>query len=82
MAPSHLPGMAQAALCLAGQAPVSKLVSDSQSLRPLSPGARTASPRIKGVGGVEHALRACSTPPTPSGERRRREQAIVMGIRH
>jgi len=31
---------------------------------------------------VENALRAFSTTPTTSGERRRREQAIVMGIRH
>src|SRR5205823_12038961 len=29
----------------------------------------------------EHALRACSTKYTPLGERRRRKQAIVMGIR-
>jgi len=35
-----------------------------------------------GVGIVENALRAFSTIPTPSGERRRREQAIVMGIKH
>src|SRR2546421_5035929 len=31
---------------------------------------------------VEHALRACSTQHNTSGERRRREQAIVMEIRH
>jgi len=61
---------------------MSQLVSDSQSLRPLSPGARAASPREKGVGVVENALSAFSTTPTPSGERRRREQAIVMEIRH
>jgi len=50
----------------------SKSVSDSQRLR-----------RAKeGVYGVENALRAFSTPYTQSGERRRREQALVMGIRH
>jgi molybdopterin-guanine dinucleotide biosynthesis protein A len=31
---------------------------------------------------VENALRAFSTKYNTSGERRRREQAIVMGIRH
>jgi len=35
-----------------------------------------------GVWCVEQALRACSTHHTPSSERRRREQAIAMGIRH
>jgi len=34
-----------------------------------------------GVCLVEQALGACSTKHTPSGERRRREQAMVMGIR-
>ena len=34
------------------------------------------------VCGVEQARRACSTPHTKSGERRRRSQAIVMAIRH
>src|SRR6266700_1123919 len=57
------------------------LVFDSQSLRPLSPGARAASPRKNGVGVVENARSAFSTTPTPSGERRRREQAIVIEIR-
>ena len=33
------------------------------------------------VGSVEQALRACSTLPTNSGERRRREQALVVAIR-
>src|SRR6266851_5954719 len=57
-------------------------VSDSQSLRPLAPGARAASPRKNVVCVVENALSAFSTTHTTSGERRRCEQAIVMGIRH
>ncbi len=57
-------------------------VSDSQSLRPLAPGTRAASPRKEGVCCVENALRAFSTQHTPSGERRRCEQAIAMEIRH
>ncbi len=61
---------------------LAKSVSDSQSLRPLAPGARAASPREKVVCVVENALSAFSTTHTTSGERRRCEQAIVMGIRH
>jgi len=55
-------------------------VSDSQTLRSRRVLARLR--RAKDlVYGVENALRAFSTPYTKTGERRRREQAIVMGIR-
>src|SRR6266571_2227087 len=56
-------------------------VSDSQRLRPLSPSARAASPRKNLVYCVENARSAFSTQYTTSGERRRREQAIVMEVR-
>src|SRR5229473_1861183 len=56
-------------------------VSDSQSLRPLWPGARAASPRKKYY--VVWKMRFAHFPHNiiKSGERRRREQAIVMEIR-
>src|SRR5262249_12546528 len=43
-------------------------------------GARAAWPRNNLMCGVEQALGACSTPHIKLGERRRREQALVMGI--
>ncbi len=56
-------------------------VSDAQSLRPRSPGARAASPRKHLMCFVENALRAFSTKHIKSGERRRREQAMGMASR-
>ena len=56
-------------------------MSDPQSLRSLSTGARAASPRKECRCGVEQARHACSTPHPQTGERRRREQALVMEIR-
>ena len=56
-------------------------MSDPQSLRSLLLGTRAASPRKNLICSVENALRAFSTLQIKSGERRRREQAIVTGIR-
>src|SRR6266699_125781 len=58
-------------------------VSDAQSLRPLSPGARAAKPRHSPdvFCFVGNAHRAFPTKQNTSGECRGREQAIVMEVR-
>src|SRR5437660_11721905 len=58
-------------------------VSDAQHLHSLSPSAGAASPRSPDGGCcVGNALCAFPTQHPPSGERRRREHASVLGIRH
>ena len=57
-------------------------MSASQSLRPLSPATRAASPR-KNLGCVvKNALRAFFTTQPKTSERRGREPALGMKIRH
>ena len=61
----------------------SKACLSLRAFAPLLAGGRAARGRANNGGcGVKNARSAFFTPHPPLGERRRREQAIMMGIRH